>query len=87
MGKGYSQTRISPTSITKRARTHTHTHNILSGLGGGGGGCPTPKNRPPYVPGYDYRIMIFTQDDIRTSLEQHHRPEVVLLLCDVTTLF
>ena len=29
----------------------------------------------------------FTQDDIRTSLEQHHRPEVVLLLCDVTTLF
>ena len=47
------------TDLYNKTHTHTHTqHFVRIAGGGGGGGCPTPNNRPPYVPEYDYIIMI-----------------------------
>ena len=56
MGKGYSQTRISPTSITSKTRARTPSPFLW--FGGGGGGVVKPPKSPPYTPGYDYTYII-----------------------------
>ena len=45
------------THTTHTHTPHAHTQHFVR-IAEGGGGCPTTKYRPPYVPGYDYRIMI-----------------------------
>ena len=54
MGKGYSQTCISLTSITSKTRAHTPSPFFWMG---GGGGIKPPKT-PQYAPGYDYKLSV-----------------------------